>query len=255
MASAIRKSRSMFCDPNRLRLVLCTVVAVIQQLNVSGFQHSSATSLSTTPLSPNLSRTVYTLPSLHHTQQQQNVQQNTRRRRSSMILLHMSAADESMEPSPASGGGDDDDDAGNNNRNNNRNNNKNDDSGGFFGAVRRWVDSDEGREDIQTYFVSLAIALLLRFTVVEPRFIPSLSMFPTFDVGDQLAVEKVTKRIKPLYRKEVVVFNPPATFRDIMVNQYGQDSSRAKEALIKRVVAIEVRPSSLLFSLPTKCKI
>lgn len=107
--------------------------------------------------------------------------------------------------------------------------------------LQRWFKSDEGREDVKTYFVSLAIALILRFTIIEPRFIPSLSMYPTFEVGDQLAVEKVTKRIKPFYRQEVVVFNPPQAFRDILVDQYGQDSSRSREALIKRIVAIEVR--------------
>jgi hypothetical protein len=32
-------------------------------------------------------------------------------------------------------------------------------------------------------------------------------------VGDQLAVEKVTKRLETFYRNEVVVFNPPQTFR------------------------------------------
>lgn len=107
--------------------------------------------------------------------------------------------------------------------------------------LQRWFRSEEGREDVKTYFFSLAIALALRFTIVEPRFIPSLSMYPTFDVGDQLAVEKVTKRIKPLYRQEVVVFNPPQAFRDILVDQYGQPESRGREALIKRVVAVEVR--------------
>lgn len=110
----------------------------------------------------------------------------------------------------------------------------------IFAQLQRWFQSEEGREDVKTYFTSLAFALLLRFTIIEPRFIPSLSMFPTFDVGDQLAVEKVTKRIKPLYRQEVVVFNPPQAFRDILVEQYGQGSSRAREALIKRIVAIEV---------------
>jgi signal peptidase I len=100
---------------------------------------------------------------------------------------------------------------------------------GIFQAVKEWFFSDEGREDVKTYFVSLFI---------EPRFIPSLSMYPTFDVGDQLAVEKVTKRIKPLYRNEVVVFNPPQTFIDIVDNQYG-DKSKGKEALIKRIVAVE----------------
>lgn len=109
-----------------------------------------------------------------------------------------------------------------------------------FKQLERWFKSEEGREDVKTYFVSLAIALVLRFTIIEPRFIPSLSMYPTFEVGDQLAVEKVTKRLKPFYRQEVVVFNPPATFREILVDQYGQDASKAREALIKRIVAIEV---------------
>ena len=121
----------------------------------------------------------------------------------------------------------------------NPNNNNDDDS--IFDQLGEWWNSAEGRDDVKTYFVSLSIALLLRFTIIEPRYIPSLSMYPTFDVGDQLAVEKVTKRLKPFYRQEVVVFNPPQSFRDIMTGQYGQDMSRAKEALIKRIVAIEVR--------------
>jgi signal peptidase I len=109
---------------------------------------------------------------------------------------------------------------------------------GIFGSLSNWFKSDEGRDDVKTYFISLFIALLVRFIIVEPRFIPSLSMYPTFEVGDQLAVEKVTKRLKPFYRNEVVVFNPPQTFRDIVANQYGGES-KGKEALIKRVVAVE----------------
>jgi hypothetical protein len=122
----------------------------------------------------------------------------------------------------------------------NDNNNKFPKDDSFGNQFQRWWNSDEGKDDVRTYFLSLGFALLLRFTVIEPRFIPSLSMYPTFEVGDQLAVEKVTKRIKPFYRQEVVVFNPPQTFRDILVDQYGQAESRAKEALIKRIVAIEV---------------
>lgn len=116
---------------------------------------------------------------------------------------------------------------------------KSSDGDSFVDQLKQWWNSEEGREDVKTYFLSLGIALLLRFTIIEPRYIPSLSMYPTFEVGDQLAVEKVTKRIKPFYRQEVVVFNPPAAFREIMVGQYGQNEGRAKEALIKRVVAIE----------------
>ncbi|KAL3917961.1 MAG: hypothetical protein SGARI_007587 [Bacillariaceae sp.] len=148
----------------------------------------------------------------------------------------MAAEDNQGEESltPEEGGG------GNDNNNSNNNNNKVPKDDSFGSQFQRWWNSDEGKDDVKTYFFSLAFALLLRFTIVEPRFIPSLSMYPTFDVGDQLAVEKVTKRIKPFYRQEVVVFNPPKAFRDILVDQYGQAESRAKEALIKRIIAIEV---------------
>merc|ERR1712157_558818 len=68
-------------------------------------------------------------------------------------------------------------------------------------------------------------------------------MGPTFDVGDQLAVEKVTKRLRSFQRNEVVVFNPPKAFQDLMNNNYnpnpGQINKKSKEALIKRIVAIE----------------
>lgn len=106
---------------------------------------------------------------------------------------------------------------------------------GFFDQVREWFASDEGKEDVKTYTTSLAVALLLRLLIIEPRYIPSLSMYPTFEVGDQLAVEKVTKRIRPFSRNEVVVFNPPQAFREIV----GDSSRKAKEALIKRIVAVE----------------
>jgi signal peptidase I len=68
--------------------------------------------------------------------------------------------------------------------------------------------------------------------VVEPRYIPSLSMSPTFSVGDQLAVEKVTKRLRPPLRGEVVVFRPPPAFAEIAGERKG------REALIKRIVAV-----------------
>jgi len=108
----------------------------------------------------------------------------------------------------------------------------------FLDVLKNWIRSDEGKEDIQTYTLSLAIALVLRLTIIEPRYIPSLSMYPTFDIGDQLAVEKVTKRIRPFNRNEVVVFNPPDSFREIMANNYG-NAKKSKEALIKRIVAVE----------------
>ncbi|GJD10409.1 Signal peptidase I [Galdieria sulphuraria] len=55
-------------------------------------------------------------------------------------------------------------------------------------------------EDIFTLTLSLAVAWMFRVFVVEPRFIPSLSMYPTFYVGDQLLVEKVSKWVRPIQR-------------------------------------------------------
>jgi len=125
-----------------------------------------------------------------------------------------------------------------------RNNPKNDEDinkTGFLNKVVNFFKDPEFQEDVKLYSVSLAVALLIRLLIIEPRYIPSLSMYPTFDIGDQLAVEKVTKLIRPLQRKEVVVFNPPPMFKELMQVTFGEETAnqKAKEALIKRVVAVE----------------
>jgi signal peptidase I len=50
-----------------------------------------------------------------------------------------------------------------------------------------------GREEAMQWTVTFLVAITFRTFVMEPRFIPSLSMFPTFEVGDQLAVDKISK--------------------------------------------------------------
>lgn len=101
-----------------------------------------------------------------------------------------------------------------------------------FDIFKAWNDVDpELQEDIKTFASSLAVALAIRSTLIEPRFIPSLSMYPTFEVGDQLTVDKISKNWRGYQRRDVVVFNPPPSFFQVA----GGD--RNGEALIKRIVA------------------
>jgi signal peptidase I len=88
-------------------------------------------------------------------------------------------------------------------------------------------------EFVKEFVPILVICLAIRFFIVEPRYIPSLSMFPSFEVGDQLAVEKVSKRFTAYHRDDVVVFRPPPAFFELSGKPQDND------ALIKRVVAVE----------------
>lgn len=89
----------------------------------------------------------------------------------------------------------------------------------------------------------LLIALLLRWAVIEPRWIPSGSMLPTLQLEDRVLVEKLRPRLGVALRPgTIVVFHPPEVLLEA-----GYDPA---SALIKRVVAvagdtIEVRQGRL----------
>jgi len=90
----------------------------------------------------------------------------------------------------------------------------------------------------------LAVALVLRWAVLEPRWIPSGSMLPTLQLQDRILVEKLRARLqRPLPNGSIVVFHAPPV---LVEAGYDPDA-----ALIKRVVAqagerVEVRNGQLL---------
>ncbi|MEB3322538.1 MAG: signal peptidase I, partial [Synechococcaceae cyanobacterium] len=96
---------------------------------------------------------------------------------------------------------------------------------------------------IRSLLLWLLVALLLRWAVIEPRWIPSGSMLPTLQLQDRVLVEKLRTRLGlPLRPGAVVVFHPPAA-----LVAAGYDPGAA---LIKRVVAgpgdrVEVREGRL----------
>ena len=84
-------------------------------------------------------------------------------------------------------------------------------------------------------FIWILIALLLRWQVVEPRWIPPGSMIPTLQIQDRILIEKITPRInkklnKNLNLNTIVIFKPPK----ILTEAGYSDGS----ALIKRVVGL-----------------
>ncbi|MGB7444329.1 MAG: signal peptidase I [Coleofasciculaceae cyanobacterium] len=85
------------------------------------------------------------------------------------------------------------------------------------------------RENLQIIAIALALALLIRTFVAEPRYIPSNSMLPTLEVGDRLVVEKISYHFRPPTNGEIIVFNPPP---QLQIQGYDPD-----QAFIKRVVA------------------
>lgn len=105
-----------------------------------------------------------------------------------------------------------------------------------------WLTND----DIQTVAIALAISYAIRLLIAEPRFIPSLSMFPTFDVGDRLVAEKITYRfVRQPTAGDVVIFHPTPAVTGRTPTWFDDD------VFIKRVVAVagdtvEVRGGRLI---------
>lgn len=99
------------------------------------------------------------------------------------------------------------------------------------------------RRQVLPVLAWVVVALVLRWAVLEPRWIPSGSMLPTLQLQDRVLVEKLRARLhRPVPVGSVVVFHTPPALLEV-----GYDPNAA---LIKRVVAeagdqVEVREGVL----------
>ena len=89
--------------------------------------------------------------------------------------------------------------------------------------------------DFKNLLIWIAIALIIRWQVLEPRWIPSGSMIPTLQIQDKILVEKVTPKITSKsnlskFRNKIIVFNVP---EQLIKAGYETDT-----ALIKRVIGV-----------------
>ncbi len=66
------------------------------------------------------------------------------------------------------------------------------------------------RETAELIGITLVLLIVIRYFLVEARYIPSSSMEPTLQIGDRLLVEKVSGHLRqPIHRGDIVVFYPP----------------------------------------------
>ncbi|MBP8960829.1 signal peptidase I [Patescibacteria group bacterium] len=61
----------------------------------------------------------------------------------------------------------------------------------------------------ESLFSSLIVLFLIYKFVAMPEVVHGASMYPNFDTGERILMEKVTKFFKPYERGEVVILNPP----------------------------------------------
>jgi signal peptidase I len=88
-------------------------------------------------------------------------------------------------------------------------------------------------EGCKTLALSAVMAIGMRQFVAQAFFIPSGSMEPTLAIDDRLMVDKLSYRLSPPQRGDVVVFRPPAA-----AAQCTRSNMPPQDAYIKRAIGL-----------------
>ena len=91
---------------------------------------------------------------------------------------------------------------------------------------------------LRDFVPAVAFFLIVRQLIVEPYYIPSLSMYPTLITNDNVAVEKFSKFLGPPQRGDLVVFRPPPKYYTASSAGAAAAASGGGPSLIKRVVGV-----------------